>query len=99
MGRELPEAPAKRNHRMKKQKRPSKLSVVATAITPNAGLSFNAYAILQRAVEEGIGYGLRRVTKYREEPIGEELERALAAHVESAVMSALCEVLNFGDDQ
>ena len=58
------------------------------------------YAIVQRAVEDGIRYGWRRVWKYHEGPtlpdddatmdgVGEEMERA--------IMNELCEVWRFDD--
>lgn len=54
-------------------------------------IRFKTYWIIQRAVEEGIAYGLQRAYKHTDNPdnnhIGLEIERA--------VMSALDEIIDF----
>lgn len=52
----------------------------------------NLYAIISRAVEEGVGYGWTRAHKHTNEP---DREAAVEA-IFNAVMSELCEVLEFG---
>jgi len=56
----------------------------------------NNYVIVQRAIEEGIAYGYRRAFKHTETPSHE----AIKDEIHKAVMSSLCEVLDFdaGDD-
>jgi len=54
----------------------------------------NNYAIIERAVEEGIAYGYRRAYKHTETPAHETIK----AEVQSAVMGALSEVLRFDPD-
>lgn len=54
----------------------------------------NAYEIVCRAVEEGIGYGYRRAYKHTATPD----ENALKEEIYCAVMNELCEVLWFTDD-
>ena len=50
-----------------------------------------AYAILQRAVEEGVAYGYQRAHKHVDSPDGD----AIKAAIEQAVMDAICEVFEF----
>lgn len=54
----------------------------------------NLYAIVCRAVEEGVAYGIQRAYKYADRPTREAVEE----HVEREVLNALCEVLDFGSD-
>jgi len=54
---------------------------------------FQAYTLIERAVEEGAAIGWRRAFKYTETPTDEEA----AATIASEVMNALCEVLNFNE--
>lgn len=54
----------------------------------------NLYAIVARAVEEGVSYGIQRAHKYSAAPDRE----TIADNVEQAVLNALCEVLDFGSD-
>jgi len=53
----------------------------------------NEYAILERAVEEGVAYGWRRAHKYEENPS----DLTLRNEIEQAVMNSICEVFNFAD--
>lgn len=49
------------------------------------------YDVLTRAIEEGCSYGVRRAYKHNDAPSQEEI----AAAVETAVISAICEVFEF----
>lgn len=67
------------------------------SMKPKSALRFNAYALIARAVEEGVAYGYRRAYKYTEAPTEEVFREAL----ENAVLGALADVLEFdhgGDD-
>ena len=60
-------------------------------------IRLNAYAVVDRAVEEGVACGLRRARKhlsYGQDPTDEQLQD----YVEREVMNALCEVLQFHED-
>jgi hypothetical protein len=55
------------------------------------------WPVVSRAVEEGVAHGLRRSNKYNDEaPV--DTDRA-AEHLQREIMNALCEVLNFGDEE
>lgn len=58
------------------------------------GMQVRAYAVLARAVEEGIACGLRRARKHVEQPTDEEI----ATHVEREVLGAICEVFSFDEE-
>lgn len=45
------------------------------------------YAVLDRAVEEGVAYGWVRAHKHTDSPTKDEL----LAHIEQAVMTEICE--------
>ena len=64
---------------------------------PKPTVRFRAYEILSRAVADGIAYGWGRAYKYESDPIPEEGPRACEARdaIESAVMNAICEVMEF----
>jgi hypothetical protein len=49
----------------------------------------NVYAILSRAVEEGIGYGWMRAHKHSDKPS----EEAIKSELDHAIMNAICEVI------
>ena len=51
------------------------------------------YEVVARAVEEGAEYGVQRAYKYTADPTREQI----AEDVSTAVISALCEVIDFGD--
>ncbi len=51
----------------------------------------NTYAVIARAVEEGVAYGLTRAHKHTNRPSREMLQEA----IERAVLNDLCEVLQF----
>ena len=60
------------------------------------------YPVIARAVEEGVGYGIRRAFKYTDE--SDSMTRqsvytaSLEEHIVHEVMNALCEVLEFDND-
>ncbi len=58
-------------------------------VAPVAPMKLDTYAIMSRAVSEGIAYGMRRAYKHSNDPKLETIE----AEVESAVMSALSDVI------
>lgn len=58
-------------------------------------LRFNAYAIISRAVADGVAYGVRRSRKHTDTPT----EDHISTEVENAVMNELCDVLQFGNDE
>jgi hypothetical protein len=58
-------------------------------------IKINSYTVIQRAVEEGVAYGVRRAYKHTDDPTQEQI----STEVENAVMSALCEVLQFGNGE
>ena len=53
------------------------------------------YALVQRAVEEGVRRGIRRYRKYHDD--GEFVEEGFAEHIEREVLQALDDVLDFGE--
>ncbi len=56
-------------------------------------MQLNSYAIVERAVEEGIAYGYRRAFKHTETPDHESIKH----EIHTAVLSSLCEVLQLDD--
>lgn len=58
---------------------------------PISSMKVKAYAVLQRAVEEGVACGLRRAHKHTDVPTSDAVEEA----VERAVMEAICEYFSF----
>lgn len=52
---------------------------------------FNAYTILERAVDQGAAYGYRRAYKHTDSPS----EEAIIQSIVENVMNELCEVINF----
>ena len=56
-------------------------------------LRLRTYEIVSRAVEEGVGYGLKRAYKYSDAPT----QGSLQEHIEQAVLNALCEIIEFDD--
>ena len=57
----------------------------------------NLYAIVDRAVEEGVSYGVMRADKHASDPITDAQAERVKEHVEAGVMSALSEVIEWGD--
>jgi len=60
-----------------------------TLPTPDNAIRFNSYAIVERAVSEGIAHGYRRAHKHVDNPS----ESSVQHSIEMAVMNALSEVL------
>jgi hypothetical protein len=56
-------------------------------------LKLKTYEIIERAVEEGISYGLKRAYKYEENPSQDHI----ATEIENAVMFSLTEIIDFDD--
>ena len=54
-------------------------------------LSFNAYAIIERAIEEGLPLGYRRAHKHISKPC----EKFIFEKQCDAIVELLCEVINF----
>lgn len=52
-------------------------------------LKFNAFYIIERAIEEGVSYGVRRAFKHTDQPSEEEL----ITQIEQSVSTSLWEVL------
>lgn len=57
-------------------------------------MKVKTYAILERAVEEGVKYGYTRAFKHVENPTQDHIE----TEVVRAVMNQISEVFNFDDD-
>jgi hypothetical protein len=55
----------------------------------------NTYAVIMRAVEEGIGVGLNRADKHADDALTLEQRERVKYHVEVNVAAALSEVVNF----
>ena len=58
-------------------------------------IRFNSYALLERAVEEGVTYGYNRAYKHTSEPSEETLKGEIA----DAVMLALREIIEFNEEE
>jgi len=54
-------------------------------------LKANTYAVLARAVEEGLDYGYRRAYKHTDTPS----EDGLKEEIRLAIMNEICEVFEF----
>ena len=59
--------------------------------TPLHPMRINAYSIIARAIEEGVRSGWNRAHKHTDEPDDGHIQDA----IESAVISAVCEVIDF----
>ena len=71
---------------------PAQLSKLELKVQPIVKL--NAYAVISRAVEEGVTYGYNRAHKHTETPTEDQMVEA----IQNAVMSALCEVMVFNEE-
>ena len=58
-------------------------------------LRLRTYALVSRAVEEGVAYGLQRAYKYADAPTRENL----CEYIEREVLNALCEIVKFDDER
>ena len=56
-------------------------------------ITIRVYPLLVRAIEEGCARGLNRALKYNSGPPYEDVRDA----IEEAVLTELCELLDFGD--
>jgi hypothetical protein len=57
-------------------------------------VALKPYTLIQRAVEEGINYGLNRSYKHTDTPTRDYMED----QIDVAVMNELCEIIDFGDE-
>lgn len=55
----------------------------------------DAYAVISRAIEEGIGYGWNRAHKHTDTPSRDHI----LTEIENAIMNSLGEVLKYGEDE
>lgn len=62
-------------------------------IKPSCDLRVNTYAVVTRAIEEGIGYGWNRAHKHTATPD----EQTIKTEIENAVRNALSEILVYPD--
>lgn len=69
----------------------SKGKVPRVRIHPALRIKWNAYAVLERAVEEGLAYGWQRAHKHTDKPSEDTIRCAIA----EAVMNAIGEVMMF----
>lgn len=63
--------------------------------TVRRGLRVDAYGVMSRAVEEGVGYGWQRAHKYDDAPEPEEIKEQVAR----AVMNAICGYFAFDEEE
>jgi hypothetical protein len=61
-------------------------------------LPLRTYPIVERAVEAGVLYGIRRAWKHRADPPAEDLVPILAEQIAQAVMLELSEVIQWEND-
>lgn len=57
-------------------------------------MKIRAYAVLCRAVEEGVAYGWRRAHKHTDTPNAETIEEQII----SAVLNEVCQYFDFDDE-
>ncbi len=57
------------------------------------GMRVNAYHVLARAVEEGVGYGWRRAHKHTDKPAEDQVQDQIS----EAVIGAICEWFEFDE--
>lgn len=55
----------------------------------------NTYAVIMRAVEEGIAYGLNRADKHADDPITLQQRQRIEHQLDISISTALSEVINF----
>lgn len=56
------------------------------------------YTLLSDQIEEGLGWGIRRLYKYDDAPKTEEQLLAATDQIMQEITSAICEYLDFGDE-
>lgn len=54
-------------------------------------MKFKAYQLIERAVEEGVNYGYNRAHKHTDTPT----EATLKGLITEAIMSELCDIIDF----
>lgn len=59
------------------------------------GITVDAYAVLSRAVEEGVRYGWDRSHKHTDTPTPTDIQDQIT----NAVMNAVCEYFKFGEQE
>lgn len=62
-----------------------------------ATVRLRAYDVIAAAIEGAGTEAIRRALKHRDFELPRDIDAAIATEVEHAVMSRLCEVLDFGD--
>lgn len=78
---------------------PKPRSADSSPVNVAATVRVDAYAVISRAVEEGIGYGIGRLWKYHDsDTMTEAYMREHEDAIYHAVTGALCEILRFGDE-
>lgn len=55
----------------------------------------DTYAVLMRAVEEGIAYGLNRADKHADDPLTIPQRQRIEHQLNVAISNALCDVVKF----
>lgn len=68
---------------------------MAAKLPVAASVRLRAYELVAAAVERACAYGVQRAYKHTDAPSRE----TIAEECERAVMSALCDVLDFGDEE
>lgn len=63
-------------------------------LQPRAEVKINAYAVVSRAIEEGINRGWNRAHKYTDTPDGTTIK----SEIEKEVHNSLAEVISWSDD-
>ena len=77
--------------RIASRRRAHQLAARAMRHTVKGVVTIKSYPVVERAVEEGVGYGWRRAHKHTVTPT----EDAVQTEIVNAVMNSLCEVLEF----
>lgn len=57
------------------------------------------YVVLERALEEGVQLGLKRVFKHREDPLTEDQERVLTEQLPEQILDVICEWFTFEGEE
>jgi len=64
-------------------------------VTISGSVRVDAYAVVERAVEDGARAGVARWLRHREQGLVLDDRAALEEHIEREVLAALCDVLRF----
>jgi len=76
-----------------KGQRKKKPAAVETPLRVRGAIKIRGWSVVCQAVESSVAYGVGRAFKHTDRPTQEEI----IEEVEMAVMSALSDVLDFGD--